>query len=690
MFSAVLVCHRASALRSQAFRSDEGRLFEVGLSRSASSDAPTLAPTRPVRGGPNKKGTANSSTPPAREAKTSSGLLHGLPKTVDTRWVLFGEKGNFKAAQEDKHVWRLADKDSQTIGKFQADAIGTGPAKLLLNSDSNGRYKMQLTVHMGEIMKDVQDPANADAMFVLPSQFNGAEYPMPTHVVRELDDYRRDNTGGPRGQLAGHPAAAQFIVNYASINAKSDPTMLGGSSGITSLDRFLNPPDAVNSVFHRTNDTKKAIWLHNGYLVLPVGLSAAEKKEIMSKVDKYWKEVRILATSGLTVKGGVRAGPPPLDQKWCKIKHNVTLVYASAVPLQQYTNMPKVAADIDFHRKIGKAMLVIQYYGAMALARKLGQTKVFFMPLGGGVFNNRKEDIADAIISAMQMFEKSNIQDALAMDLRVLAFEGNGEGHIFKDLLKKVVGKGPPKETALGKGVAKGKAAKEQKEAKEKEKPAAKGKAKGKGAGEDKAKGKQEENTKDKADDKPFTRRRKVDAKKGKKAVEGEKKYEVKKKEEGDKKKRKMRSGASRKSTEETNSKDRSKSADRHRNKKDKSKDDSAKPEHLVEIAKKTVADLSKSFGLPAIPTFEKGRRLTVAAVVAALPALGGGKTQDAEVAPRQASLAQLRVKPAHVGARGDARSRAAAHGGVGKAANAMVSAGITAGGAVQAPPHLY
>ena len=29
-------------------------------------------------------------------------------------------------------------------------------------------------------------------------------------------EYKRDNTGGPRGQLAAHPAAAQFVIDNAA------------------------------------------------------------------------------------------------------------------------------------------------------------------------------------------------------------------------------------------------------------------------------------------------------------------------------------------------------------------------------------------------------------------------------------------------------------------------------------------
>merc|ERR1712232_1417932 len=67
----------------------------------------------------------------------------------------------------------------------------------------------------GEIMEAIQDPCNDGAFFVLPSQLNGAEYPHHNCIVRKVEEYKTDQTGGPRGQLAAHPAMAQFVLDNA-------------------------------------------------------------------------------------------------------------------------------------------------------------------------------------------------------------------------------------------------------------------------------------------------------------------------------------------------------------------------------------------------------------------------------------------------------------------------------------------
>lgn len=62
-------------------------------------------------------------------------------------------------------------------------------------------FKPEEKVVSSEIMREIQNPQNAGALFVLPSQLNGAEYPSHKHVVKSVEDYKSDNTGVPICQL---------------------------------------------------------------------------------------------------------------------------------------------------------------------------------------------------------------------------------------------------------------------------------------------------------------------------------------------------------------------------------------------------------------------------------------------------------------------------------------------------------
>ena len=68
--------------------------------------------------------------------------------------------------------------------------------------------------------------------------------------------------------------------------------------------------------------------------------------------------------------------------------HRVHMVYASAIPVKAYLNAGNL--DVAFQDEIGRLFIVAQYYGALRLALE-GSSRIFLMPLGGGVFNNRAE-----------------------------------------------------------------------------------------------------------------------------------------------------------------------------------------------------------------------------------------------------------------------------------------------------------
>ena len=69
---------------------------------------------------------------------------------------------------------------------------------------------------------------------MVPAQLNGAEYPSASRVVRLVADYKEDLRGGPRGQLATHPAVAQFLLD----NAQS----VERPRGINAADRLADLP----------------------------------------------------------------------------------------------------------------------------------------------------------------------------------------------------------------------------------------------------------------------------------------------------------------------------------------------------------------------------------------------------------------------------------------------------------------
>ena len=93
--------------------------------------------------------------------------------------------------------------------------------------------------------------------------------------------------------------------------------------------------------------------------------------------------------------------------------HTVDLIYASAVPVGDYTNPVKH----DAVKRVAGLMLLAQYTGAMRLAVQRMNCDLYLMPLGGGVFGNERPEIRAAMVSAWNIME----QDLKRADVKVIA-----------------------------------------------------------------------------------------------------------------------------------------------------------------------------------------------------------------------------------------------------------------------------
>ncbi|CAD7922791.1 unnamed protein product [Amoebophrya sp. A120] len=317
----------------------------------------------------------------------------------------------------------------------------------------------------------VHAPENAGAVFVLPSQLNGAEYPSPDPPVYKINAYFGDPTGGPRGQLAVHPSAGQFVLDNAA-NTKSD------GKGISAVKEMLQSVNQRlrDNCFHgveATTYTRIQFDLHNGYLRMPVIPKTVENAEeaaacvAQSFADNLYL-MRTPRTDNVQANGinggGNEASFYVSDQR-------VSLVYASAIPhtyadchdLVDNQMLPREGScgsygryeklmstremydnnnpTVKMHRKIEIMALVGQYYGAlrqtaclhMQEMKSAGTTtkiqedkdkkRIFLMPLGGGVFRNDMETvIKPAVVAAVKLLSPA---ERAALKIVMLAYPVN-------------------------------------------------------------------------------------------------------------------------------------------------------------------------------------------------------------------------------------------------------------------------
>lgn len=294
----------------------------------------------------------------------------------------------------------------QVVGQFRCSHVSMHPLDFsaLRNGDKAGWRRINaVLVHSSEIMREIQEPRNAGAYFVLPSQLNGAEYQHfdDSSIVRRLQDYIYDNTGGPRGQLAVHPAVGQFLLDNAQ-NTYNE----GGVSAVAD----------VLSVCSRLNF--KSV---NGYLRIP-HVRPADRPALLDKLGRSLHLMRLITMEHVPATG-LTADKKKISQ----LHHRVNVVYCSGVPVNTYLN--QLSQDLDgaerFQTEIAELFLTAQYYGVLRHAahagmQRQGREVVYLMPLGGGVFNMNRRNIAKSISASVEMLPPGDLNH---LDIRLLTFE---------------------------------------------------------------------------------------------------------------------------------------------------------------------------------------------------------------------------------------------------------------------------
>lgn len=338
--------------------------------------------------------------------------------------------------------------DGAVVGTFLDAPIASNPFPDDALKLGAGQTELRcVEVVSSEIMEEIQRPENAGAFFVLPSQLNGAEYPSHEAIVMEIDDYKYDRTGGPRGQLAVHPAAGQFILDNAGNTSRPN--------GVDATDVML---PRVRELASTADGRGYAMQMSNGYLTIPPCPEAAWD-DVLHGLRGALHHLRCLGMEGVPA-----CGLTPSHESFSAASHKVNLVYASAVPIDAYQNEMdrKVPAGwertqdeqrrtcyynaslnetinehpnvephqhmVKFQTEVARLVLIGQYYGALRLAMDRSRVKpatIYLMPLGGGVFRNPPAIIAGAISAAIDLLVREGVDVEKQLRICLLAWRGN-------------------------------------------------------------------------------------------------------------------------------------------------------------------------------------------------------------------------------------------------------------------------
>lgn len=267
-----------------------------------------------------------------------------------------------------------------------------------LNAAFRKPLDSKISIIVSDIKTEIQKETTVDRrrLYVLPSQLNAAEYPSnhTQHIVTHVDEYKKDNTGGPHGQLAGDPGVAQFIIDNASNE---------------------NRRNGIDNTRGMDLDTIEGVTLKNGYLQLGNTLN-------QSIVDEFTKRLPKMTLFGMK---NVRVnGLDNNNENFVDMNHTVDLAYASAVPVGIYDNR-----DTQVNRQIATRTIYAQYTAAMRMAyQNTPETQIcdlILMPLGGGVFKNSLQNIQQAIVAAYNTVKLDQSNFDTRVHICILAFSQN-------------------------------------------------------------------------------------------------------------------------------------------------------------------------------------------------------------------------------------------------------------------------
>eukprot|EP00438_Fugacium_kawagutii_P022548 Skav206058 [mRNA] locus=scaffold587:369303:376305:+ [translate_table: standard] len=216
---------------------------------------------------------------------------------------------------------------------------------------------------------------NAGALFVVPSQLNGAEYPSDTRVlaaakgvVHHVEDYKSyAHHSGPRAQLAAHPAAAQFLLDNAA--TEKNPKGINAIDAIAEIEGANADPGGSKELKKRLHRLRLLVMEHVSTGGLVPKLSA-----------------ELSGSRGAFANGS----------------HRVGLVYASAVPVNASVNAQDPLDPQDYEDQTKAA--------------------VFFMPVGAGSSQNPWDTIGKSMAMAIQMLDH-NLH--VTLEISALTFHAN-------------------------------------------------------------------------------------------------------------------------------------------------------------------------------------------------------------------------------------------------------------------------
>ena len=285
------------------------------------------------------------------------------------------QAGRLEIASLQDFRTRLAGQPP--IGNFRV-----GKSKVR-ESGAGGIGELEVGEWVGDVTELHRDPANANAMFQVASQFNLLEMVGPEVTPeRGVGRYENDRTQGPACAIAC--GAGTIYRNYF--------VPVGGQIGQSAqcqVDCLADLGDALG------NEDGKLWKMSNGYALPSArGLDAVVKTLgglSESALDQMREKLRI----------GVHWDT---QVTLADTKHCVNQVYGSALPIG-YSSLSASKWEI-FARLVLDASYEATFAAAALNLARGGNPNLYLTTIGGGVFGNPHEWIFGAISRACKLFRE--------------------------------------------------------------------------------------------------------------------------------------------------------------------------------------------------------------------------------------------------------------------------------------------
>eukprot|EP01062_Namystynia_karyoxenos_P074354 TRINITY_DN71247_c0_g1_i1.p1 TRINITY_DN71247_c0_g1~~TRINITY_DN71247_c0_g1_i1.p1 ORF type:complete len:471 (+),score=103.99 TRINITY_DN71247_c0_g1_i1:93-1415(+) len=267
----------------------------------------------------------------------------------------------------------------------------------------------------GDVAQWHRTPQCDGACFQVASQFNCLEMPDPDVVPEDgVTDYVDDMTQGPACAL--QCAASTAFRNYlVPVPARGG---VPGGEGQTQERQLCGVAELIDEL-------GGGFTITNGYIS-----STSEVLRAVNPVIKRDRQkLRGLVRVGYHFDAEVTSVAPP--------RHSVAQVFCSAVSLGEYA----VPDDSDLWEPLARLVLEAQYestlwvavlYAARRRSAGLPVGPTFLTQLGGGVFGNRSEWIAEALKRAIRVLTDAG----MGLDVRILHYD-LGPGTAAEQLLER-------------------------------------------------------------------------------------------------------------------------------------------------------------------------------------------------------------------------------------------------------------